>query len=178
MILRQKSALDGFTYEFLDDTGSQVLGGFSYAWFSQAKNARLRVYSAEDASKGDIQMHLYGRAWGVRHLYLSRGHLSDIRYTLETPEEPICAQVDVLGKSAGQRLPRILMTQPMQAEVGTSSGWIKRNFPVTHSGTRRPLGCIREPSAITVKRELLIELPGLEPPVAAFLSVVALIVRY
>lgn len=178
MILRQKSALDGFTYEFLDDTGSQVLGGFSYAWFSQAKNARLRVYSAEDASKGDIQMHLYGRAWRVRHLYLSRGHLSDIRYTLETPDETICAQVDVLGKSAGQRLPRILMTQPMQAEVGTSSGWIKRNFPVTHSGTRRPLGCIREPSAITVKRELLIELPGLEPPVAAFLSVVALIVRY
>ena len=114
----------------------------------------------------------------MRHCYLSRGYVSDIRYTLETPEETICAQVDVLGKSAGQRLPRILMTQPMQAEVGTSTGWIKRNFPVTHSGTRRPLGCIREPSAITVKRELLIELPGLEPPVAAFLSVVALIVRY
>lgn len=178
MILRQKSALDGFTYEFLDDTRSQVLGGFSYAWFSQAKNARLRAYSVEDAAKGDIQMTLNGKAWRVRHLYLSRGHLSDIRYTLETADESIHAQVDVLGKSAGQRLPRIVMTEPLGAEVGTSSGWPKKNFPVTESGTRRPLGCIREPSAIAFKRELLIDLPGVEPSVAAFLCVITLIVRY
>ena len=56
MILRQKSALDGFAYEFLDDTESLVVGGFHYAWFAQAKNARLRIFSAEDAAKGDIQM--------------------------------------------------------------------------------------------------------------------------
>ena len=37
MILRQKSALDGFAYEFLDGTESLVVGGFHYAWFAQAK---------------------------------------------------------------------------------------------------------------------------------------------
>jgi len=87
MILRQKSAFDGFTFEFLDDARTVVLGGFSYAWFAQAKNARLRMYSAGQAAQGDIQMRLNGQAWRVRHLYLSRGFLSDIRYTLETPDE-------------------------------------------------------------------------------------------
>ena len=178
MILRQKSALDGFAYEFLDGTESLVVGGFHYAWFAQAKNARLRIFSAEDAAKGDIHMTLHGQAWRVRHCYLSRGYVSDIRYTLETADESIRAQADVLGQSAGQRLPRIVMTQPDDIEVGTSSGWLTKNFPVTRTSTGQPLGCIRERSAITFKRELVIDLPGMEPAVAAFLGIVALIVRY
>ena len=178
MILRQKSALDGFAYEFLDGTESLVVGGFHYAWFAQAKNARLRIFSAEDAAKGDIHMTLHGQAWRVRHCYLSRGYVSDIRYTLETADESIHAQADVLGQSAGQRLPRIVMAQPADIEIGTSSGWLTKNFPVTHLSTGQPLGCIRERSAITFKRELVIDLPGMEPAVAAFLGIVALIVRY
>lgn len=178
MILRQKSAFDGFTYEFVDESQTTVLGGFSYAWFSQAKNARLRVHGENDAAKGDIHMTLNGQDWRVRHLYLSRGHLSDIRYTLETDHDTVHAVVDVLGKSAGQRLPRIVMTQPISAELGASSGWLKKGYAITDSATRRPIGCIREPSAITLKRELVIELPGVAPPCAAFLGIVALIVRY
>ena len=178
MILRQKSALDGFAYEFLDDTESLVVGGFHYAWFAQAKNARLRVFSAEDAAKGDIQMNLHGQAWRVRHCYLSRGYVSDIRYTLETADESIHAQADVLGQSTGQRLPRIVMAQPDDIEVGTSAGWLTKNFLITRASTGQPLGCIRERSPITLKRELVIDLPGMEPAVAAFLGIVALIVRY
>ena len=178
MLLRQKSALDGFAYEFLDDIESLVVGGFHYAWFAQAKNARLRVVSAEDAAKGDIQMTLHGQAWRVRHCYLRRGYVSDIRYTLETTDESLHAQADVLSQSAGQRQPRIVMAQPADIEVGTSSGWLTKNFPVTRPSTGQPLGCIRERSAITFKRELVIDLPGMEPAVAAFLGIVALIVRY
>ena len=178
MLLRQKSALDGFAYEFLDDTESLVVGGFHYAWFAQAKNARLRVFSAEDAAKADMQIPWHGQAWSERLCYLSRGYVSDIRYTLETADESIHAQADVLGQSAGQRLPRIVMTQPDDIEVGTSSGWLTKNFPVTRTSTGQPLGRIRERSAITFKRELVIDLPGMEPAVAAFLGIVALIVRY
>ena len=178
MILRQKSALDGFAYEFLDGTESLVVGGFHYAWFAQAKNARLRVFSAEDAATGDIHMNLHGQAWRVRHCYLSRGYVSDIRYTLETADESIHAQADVLGQSAGQRLPRIVMAQPTNIEIGTSSGWLTKNFPVTRASTGQPLGCIRERSPITLTRELVIDLPGMEPALAAFLGIVALIVRY
>ena len=145
---------------------------------AQAKNARLRVFSAEDAAKGDIQMTLHGQAWRMRHCYLKRGYVSDIRYTLETADESIHAQADVLGQSAGQRLPRIVMTQPDDIEVGTSAGWFTKNFPVTRTSTGQPLGCIRERSAITFKRELVIDVPGMEPAVAAFLGIVALIVRY
>ena len=178
MILRQKSALDGFAYEFLDGTESLVVGGFHYAWFAQAKNARLRVFSAEDAAKGDIQMTLHGQAWRVRHCYLKRGYVSDIRYTLETADESIRAQADVLGQNTGQRLPRIVMAQPADIEVGTSYAWLTKNFHVTRAYTGQPLGSIRERSAITFKRELVIDLPGMEPAVAAFLGIVALIVRY
>lgn len=96
--MRQKSVLDGFTFEFVDDTCAITLGGFSYAWFAQAKNARLRMYSDKDAVKGDIQMTFNGHPWRVRALYLSRGHLSDLRYTLETGAKTIHAQVDVWQK--------------------------------------------------------------------------------
>lgn len=178
MILRQKSAFDGFTFEFLDDARTVVLGGFSYAWFAQAKNARLRMYSAGQAAQGDIQMRLNGQAWRVRHLYLSRGFLSDIRYTLETPDETIHAQVDVLARHTGQRLPRIVLTQPLTAELGTASGWFRKSFTLTDHALHQPLGSIREPSALTLRRELLIELPEMAPSVAAFLGIVTLIVRY
>ena len=178
MILRQKSLFDGSTFEFLDDTRTVVLGEFSHAWFAQAKNARLRLYSAQQAAKGDIQMRLNGQAWRVRHWYLSRGYLSDIRYTLETPDETIHAQVDVLARNTGQRLPRMVMTQPLAAELGTASGWFRKSFTLTDTALHQPIGSIREPSAITLQRELVIELPELDPPVAAFLGMVTLIVRY
>jgi len=177
MFLRQKSAFNGFHFEFLDDHRA-LLGDFSYAWFAQAKNARLRAYPDKDAAKGDIQMRLLGRSWRIRHFYLNRGYLSDIRYTLETADETIHAQVDVLAKTAGQRLPRIVMTHPITAELGTSSRWLKKHFTLTDRATDQVLGCIREPSVMATRRELLIDLPGLEPPVAAFLGIVALIVRY
>ena len=70
------------------------------------------------------------------------------------------------------------MTQPDDIEVGTSAAWLTKYFPVTRPSTGQPLGCIRERSAITFKRELVIHLPGIEPAVAAFLGIVALIVRY
>ena len=177
MFLRQKSAFNGFSFEFLDDHRAR-LGDFSYAWFAQAKNARLRAYSDKDAARGDIQMSLLGRSWRIRHLYLNRRYLSDIRYTLETADETIHAQVDVLANTAGQRLPRIVMTHPIPAELGISSRWLKKRFSLIDSATDQPMGCIREPSVIATRRELLIDLPGLEPPVAAFLGIVALIVRY
>lgn len=178
MILRQKSALDGFTYEFLDDTRSAVLGGFRYAWFAQAKNARLRIYSPEDAAKSDIELTLQGQAWRVRHIYLSRGYFNDTRYTLEMTDEFVHAQVDVLGRRAGQRQPRIVMTLPVEVEVGASSGWPKKTFPIEDCATGLPRGMIREPSAITLRRELQIDLPDMDLPVAAFLGIVALTVRY
>lgn len=178
MILRQKFALSGFAFEFWNDSDGSMLGGFRYAWLAQAKNARLRFHSEEDAAKGDIQVHLNGEDWRVRHCYLTRSHPSDIRYTLEKNDGTVHAQLDVLAHTAQQRLPRVLMTKPCCAELGTSASWIKQYFPVTDSLTQQPIGCIREPSAIAIKRELRIELPGMEPAAAAFLGIVALIVRY
>ena len=178
MLLRQKSPFDGFAYELWDDDATVLYGEFRYAWFSQAKNARLRAYSDNDATKGDIHLTLHAQHFRVRYLHLSRGHLNDIRYTLETVDETVLAQIDVLSKSAGQRLPRIVMTSPIAAELGTAQGWFQKIFVWTDSATRQPTGHIREPSAFSTRRVLAIDLPGLEPAASAFVGIVALMVRY
>ena len=178
MILRQKSAFDGFAYEFLEDGTSTILGEFRYAWFSQAKNARLRVHSPQDAPKGDIQLSLNGRAWRVRHLYLRRGYTNDVRYTLETAEETIHAQVDVLTGTPGLRRPKVVMEFPLRAELSTSSGWFRKKFTLMDTETRQSIGDIQEPSILATRRELQINLPSCEPPVAAFWGIVTLIVRF
>jgi len=71
-----------------------------------------------------------------------------------------------------------VLTQPLTAELGTASGWFRKSFTLTDNALHQPLGSIREPSALTLRRELLIELPEMAPSVAAFLGIVTLIVRY
>ena len=163
MLLRQKSAFNGFAYEFLEDDTQAVLGEFHYAWFAQAKNARLR---------------LNGRSWRVRHLYLRRGYTNDIRYTLETAQETVCAQLDVLTGTPSQRQPRVVMDHPLRAELSTSPGWLRKQFNLTDRNSRQPLGTIQEGSALSARRERQIEVPGCAAEVAAFWGIVALIVRF
>lgn len=178
MILRQKSAFNGFAYEFLEDETPIVLGEFRYAWFAQAKNARLRVHSPQDASKGDIHLSLNGASWRVRHLHLRRGYTNDVRYTLETANEIIHAQVDVLTGTPALRLPKVVMEHPLRAELSTSSSWLRKKFTLIDSDTRQPIGDVQERSIIATKRELQINLPRCEPSVAAFWGIVTLIARF
>ncbi|WP_298211894.1 hypothetical protein [Acidovorax sp.] len=178
MILRQKSALDGFTYEFLEDGTSMVIGDFRYPWFSQAKNARLRLYRPEDAIEGDIQLKLNGHAWRIRHLHLRRGYTNDVRYTLEAADETIHAQMDVLKGESRLSQPLMVMDQPTPAELSTSSGWFRKKYTLMDRKTRHSLGNIQERSIITTKRELQIDLPSFEPSVAAFWGIMTLIVRF
>ncbi|MBY0411537.1 MAG: hypothetical protein K2Q97_15775 [Burkholderiaceae bacterium] len=178
MLLHQKSAFNGFCYQFLADDRVTVLGEFNYAWLSQAKNARLRFHSPEDAAKGDIQLTILGQAWRVRHLYLRRGFNNDLRYTLETEDGTVHAQIDVLTGAPSVRQPQVLLTHPMQAELGTSASWLRKHFVLLEQPTQRPVGTIQELGLITTRRDLQIDLPGLAPAVGAFLGIVALIVRF
>lgn len=178
MLLHQKSALNGFGYQFLADDRVTVLGEFNYAWLSQAKNARLRFHSPADAAKGDIHLTLLGKAWRVRYLYLRRGFNNDIRYTLETDHGTVHAQIDVLAGASGLRQPQVRLTHPMQAELSTSSNWLRKEFVLFEQNTQRPLGKIHELALMTTRRDLQIDLPGLAPAVGAFLGIVALIVRF
>ena len=178
MLMHQKSAFNGFTYQFLADDRVTVLGEFKYAWLSQAKNARLRFHSAEDAAKGDIELKMLGQAWRVRHLYLRRGFNNDIRYTLETNDGTVHAQIDVLTGTPGVRQPQVVLTYPMQAQLSTSKTWLRKKFVLSDQSTQRSIGTIEERALITTRRDLQIDLPGLAPAVAAFVGIVALIVRF
>lgn len=178
MLLQQKSAFSGFSYQFLADDETTLLGEFNYAWFSQAKNARLRFHLPKDAAKGDIQLRILGQAWRVRHLYLRRGFTNDVRYTLETDDGIIHAQVDVLIGAPGARQPQIVLTHPIQAELSTSVMWLRKKCELLEQNTQRSVGTIQERAMITTRRNLQIDLPELAPAVAAFLGIVALIVRF
>ncbi|MEY5098303.1 MAG: hypothetical protein RJA36_1022 [Pseudomonadota bacterium] len=177
MLLRQSSLLNGFRHEFVDDSG-QAMGDFEHPWYAQARNARLRVYDEENAARGDIRMRLCGRDWRLRHLFLRRGWNNDIRYTLEDEDGAVHAEADALVIDTGRLLPRIVLQRPVQAEVAGAQGWLRRRHVLRENGSGRELGCISEPAAITLRRELRLDLPGLAPPVAAFLGIVVLIVRY
>ena len=188
--MRQRSALNGFHYEFLDPAGV-ALGGFEFAKFAQAKNARLKVYEP-GSRQGDIALDICGQRAYVGFEYLRRGWTNDVRYTLEQDPrgtnsghgvEPL-ATVDVVFEE-GRRLPRILIKQPFEAEVLPSDSLLKKRFPMVSPGGR-VLGEVREPSAISLRRVLEVSLaaepshhPDSHPAFfQAFLAVVVLCVRY
>lgn len=188
--MRQQSVLHGFRYEFLDGAG-EVVGGFEFANFAQAKNARLKVH-APGSRRGEIALDLRGRRAHVAFEYLRRGWTNDIRYTLE--QDPthgaaggvveILATADVLFE-AGRRLPRILLKHPFDAEVLPPDSLFKKRFSVVGPGGRA-LGEVREPRAFSLRRLLDVSVvgDGRHPPedpsgfLQAFLAVVVLCVRY
>jgi len=173
--LRQRSLLNGFKYDFVGQA-EELLGSFEFAFFSQALNGRLKFYAPDEASKGAIQMHWMGKDFLVHHKYTRRGFTNDLRYVLWGPGDELLAEPDVLVATKKQRLPRILLTAPVVGEPGPFVGWPKRRCDLTNGQT--VLGSIAEPGALTLKRELIVRLPGLRPEVAAFMAVVTLCVRY
>jgi hypothetical protein len=171
----QHSALNGFKYDFLNYSGEAV-GGFEFAFFVQAKNARLRVY--EDNSKGAIQVTLHGRKYLVHHFYTRRGFTNDVLYTLENEEGEELAGADVLVATSQQRLPRIILRNPFSAELGVSKSFFRRCYSLIEDNTMRALAVIEEPAAVSLKRQLAVSLHKSNDPLAAFLAIITLCVRY
>lgn len=190
LTVRQKSALNGFRFEFLDPAGA-VVGGFEYANFAQAKNARLKVHEP-GSRQGEIALDLGGHRAYVAFEYLRRGWTNDIRYTLEqgptsaTPGDGVepLATADVVFEE-GRRLPRILLKHPFAAEVLPSDGLLKKRFSVVSPGGVE-LGEVREPRAVSLRRVLEVSLAANSSHrpedrtgfLQAFLAVVVLCVRY
>lgn len=173
--LRQHSMFHGFKYDFVARS-DEVIGGFEFAFFAQALNARLKLYADADASKGAIRMQWQGKSYLVHHIYTRRGFTNDVRYVLWDSEDKILAEVDVLVATREQRLPRILLRIPQACELGTFSGIFKRRCNLRNN--HEDIGFIAEPAALSLRRELIVHLPTLASEVAAFLTIVTLCARY
>lgn len=177
VLLRQTSALDGFAYEFVDEQGA-VVGAFEFANFAQARNARLKVH-ATGSRQGDIPLRMGDRRAFVCFEYLRRGFTNDVRYTLEVDEDSAArtlASADVLFTDT-QAQPRVLIRSPVQAEVLCAESLFRKSFGIV-GADGSVLGHVREPKALSLKRELQAFLPGVDPLVLAFVAIVVLCVRY
>lgn len=173
MRLRQKSMWNGFDYQLLSRSGSE-LGTLSLPTFSQAKNARLAPH-APGSAKGDVHIRLQGQTWLLRHEYTRRGFQNDVRYTLESPAHDVLCSAEVTFES-GKRLPVIRLTVPMAAQVLPSASMWRKCFAIVDA-SGSPLGEIHEPRLFALKFEYGVRLPAASPQLQAFLLAVALFVR-
>ncbi len=173
LYLRQRSAWNGFAFEFADAAGTKV-GTMGFANFAQAKNARLRVHPP-GSTAGDCHIQLGTERLLFRLEYTRRGFSNDVRYTLETPDGHLLCSADVVHEP-GIRRPALRLSLPLQLEVlPTTTFWVKR-FPIVNaSGVE--VGHVREPGAFTLRFEYGLSLPQASQPVQAFLLVAAYLVR-
>jgi len=171
----QHSMLNGFKYDFLRANGA-LIGGFEFAFFAQAKNARIKLY--ENGSKGAIQVSVCGEQYLVHHFYTRRGFTNDVLYSLENKHGDELATAEVLVATKEQRLPRVLMRSPFSAELGVSKSFFKRSYTLLEEHTLREIGVVAEPSVIQLKRELTVTLEQPNDVLAAFLAIVTLCARY
>jgi hypothetical protein len=171
--LRQKSAWNGFVFQFADASGD-VVGSMEFANFAQAKNARLKVHPPVSTA-GDCHIRLGAERWLFRFEYTRRGFINDVRYTLETPEGNLLCQADVVYET-GKRYPTLRMSVPLAVEVlPSTSFWVKR-FPIVNASGME-VGEVREPRALTLRFEYALNLPQVSQPVQAFLLVATYLVR-
>ena len=171
--LRQKSAWNGFVFEFADAAGTTV-GNMEFANFAQAKNARLKVHP-KGSTDGDCHIQLGTERLLFRFEYTRRGFINDVRYTLETPNGTLLCSADVVYEP-GKRLPALRLTMPLQLEVLPSTTFWAKRFPIVNaSGVE--VGHVGDPRAFALRFEYGMHLPGASRQLLAFLLVAAYLVR-
>ncbi len=153
--------------------GGTPVGSIELPWFSQARNARLRLLP-DGSARGDVALTLRGRPFRIRHEYTRRGWTNDVRYTLED-DGRVLAQLDETldpeGRDAVATYRRELVV-PVAAELRRRRGWLRIGFDLVAPGGTR-LGVLAEPHWFTLRRELDVEIRGLPEPVCAFVAYVA-----
>jgi hypothetical protein len=176
--LRQKSMWNGFAWEVMSSTG-EVLGHLDFAFFAQAKNARVKLYP-DNSRRGDISLTLKQKTYRIRFEHLRRGWTNDVAYTLVDETEEELARIDVLFTNE-RRLPRLLIRKPFEGEIGITKTMLKKRF-VIDGDLGMEIGSVFEPRAFALRRQLDVSLVAQLVPVdtwhKAFIALVVLCTRY
>ena len=153
MVVRQRSALSGFTYDAFDGSGNRI-GEVKWPTMAQAKNARLK-WHGEDSSKGEIQLRYLGQAARVAFEYTRRGFTNDIRFTLQRNEVQ-AAVVDLIFPENLKRH-EMYVRQPFEGRLVKDNTWAKTRYRLFEGD--RQIGLIEERKLLTIKREMVVDLP-------------------
>jgi hypothetical protein len=170
----QSSTFHAFRYDFFNADDERV-GGFEFAAFAQATNARLKLHP-EGSTAGDIHL-AFGQPYRVAFEYLSRGWVNDIRYRLVQDGGAVLASLDIEFVE-GERLPQIRLRLPVEGRLERSGSFIRRVFTLHAEPGGAPLVTVSENRAWQVKRAFDIVGDALPPHVNAFVGVVVTCLRF
>ncbi len=177
IIVRQISALDGFSYEAVDAI-EQRIGQIHWPWLAQARNARLR-WHAEGSAAGDVRIHLSSALQGddfrVRHEYLNRRRHPDLRWTLHTGDQ-VLAAADVRVLSGWRRL-GVDIHAPFAGQlIRGGHGWRRAwNVSLQTAQGHQAIGSIEQPSAFMLRQTWVLHLPAdMGLPLQLFFAFLAL----
>jgi hypothetical protein len=170
----QSSTFHAFRFDFFNGSDERV-GGFEFANFAQATNARLKLHP-EGSTAGDIYLD-FGQPLRVEFEYLSRGWVNDIRYRLVDDGGAVLASLDI-EFIEGERLPQIRLRLPVEGRLERSGSFVRRVFTVLAEADGEPLVTVSESQALQVKRAFDIRGHALPPPVNAFIGVVVTCLRF
>ena len=176
MRMVQSSTFHAFRFDFLNAEDERV-GGFEFANFAQATNARLKLHP-EGSTAGDIHLD-FGQPFRVEFEYLSRGWVNDIRYRLVDDGGAVLASLDIEFID-GERLPQIRLREPVAGCLLRSGSFVRRVFTL-HAGADaggEPLVTVSESQALQVKQAFDIRGHALPPQVNAFIGVVVTCLRF
>jgi hypothetical protein len=154
MLLRQRSALSGFSYDAFDAQASRV-GEVLWPTVAQARNARLKWHGV-DATAGEIQLRHLGQRARVGWEYTRRGFTNDVRFLLDSDKGRLAEAEVIFPPDSGKRH-EVYLRLPFEGRLQRANTWLRTRYQLFEG--EQLLGVVQEPRAFTVKRELVVDVP-------------------
>jgi hypothetical protein len=171
LLLCQRHVFSAFSFDFFQN--DQLVGGFDFAFWSQAQNARIKIYD-QDSRSGDVQVSLCGERLRMTHTYTKRAFNNDVLYQLVEDESGVEVARIELTRVDGQRWPRLLYslpdTDPMT--LGILGNLFRREFLLKRRSGEQCVARICDVSKFfSPRRKVLVESDDLSPRQLALLGV-------
>ena len=169
--MRQRNATNAFAFDFL--SGNRQVGGFDFAVWSQAQNARLKHYK-KSSTQGDVVVTLGTSTYRMIHTYTERAFLTDVLYQLVTDaSNDEAARIDLI-RVKGRRWPDLFYTPGNQERMrtGIEENLFRRQFSVRRATDQFEVAHTTDTSSIfSLRRQVEIETSGSTLPQIALLGV-------
>lgn len=169
--MRQRNATNSFAFDFY--SGNRQVGGFDFAVWSQAQNARLQHYE-KGSTQGDVFVTLGTSTYRMIHTYIKRAFLNDVLYQLVTDASNEEAARIELIRVKGQRWPDLFYTPANQERMRMSieGNFFRRQFFIRRASDQFEVARITDTSSVfSMRRQIEIETNGLTLPQIALIGV-------
>ena len=155
LIVEQRSALSGFTYDLTSADGA-VLGELCFPDWAEARNARLKN-PAPERLRSSIDLRLSGMAYTIEFEFTRRGWTNDTRFELMQGSARLAVAKVVVPEGFLGRA-QLIILEPFSGELVRCSSFFKTRFELQLGGQTQ--GLIHEPEALATRRRLCAKLPA------------------